>query len=281
MIRELLRRANQDNSPRINRGTRYDNQRVVNVAGARENVGTLIVQKSRIQCYNCKEYGHVSRECQTPKRVKDAAYHKEKMLLCKQEEARVQLNADQADWKDDTDDESDDHELESHYIYMAQIQEVTPDSVDNSGPIFDDEPMHKSSGMTCDLMILIKNVICGALCTSSQAKEAQIKFYKTHEDKELDKVIALENKVKVLDDIVYKTGQSVQIMNMLNRNYKTSFVKREFLKKAQRANPRLYDIGCYNDNLALMLAPESDETIRLDKESRSKLSDLISPFDYD
>ncbi|GKB72380.1 hypothetical protein Tco_0933792 [Tanacetum coccineum] len=115
----------------------------------------------------------------------------------------------------------------------------------------------------------------------SQEKEAQIKLYKTREDKELDKVIALENKVKVLDDIVYKTGQSVQTMNMLNRNCKTSFAKPEFLKKAQRANPRLYDIGCYNDNLALMLAPESDETIRLDKESQSKLSDLIRPFDYD
>ncbi|GJR53490.1 retrovirus-related pol polyprotein from transposon TNT 1-94 [Tanacetum coccineum] len=114
----------------------------------------------------------------------------------------------------------------------------------------------------------------------SQAKEAQIKLYKTREDKELDKVIALENKVKVLNDIVYKTGQSVQTMNMLNRNCKTSFAKPEFLKKAQRANPRLYDIGCYNDNLALMLTPDSDETIRLDKERRSKLSDLIRPFDY-
>ncbi|GKB54341.1 hypothetical protein Tco_0905094 [Tanacetum coccineum] len=30
-----ISRANQDNSPRINRGTGYDNQRVVNVAGAR------------------------------------------------------------------------------------------------------------------------------------------------------------------------------------------------------------------------------------------------------
>nr|GEY90464.1 hypothetical protein [Tanacetum cinerariifolium] len=75
----------------------------------------------------------------------------------------------------------------------------------------------------------------------SQEKEAQIKFYKTREDKEIKKVVALENKVKALDDIVYKTGQSVQTMNMLNRNYKTSFVKPEFLKKAQRVNPRLYD----------------------------------------
>nr|GEU37152.1 hypothetical protein [Tanacetum cinerariifolium] len=70
-------------------------------------------------------------------------------------------------------------------------------------------------------------------------------------------------------------------MNMLNSKCRTSFAKPEFLKKAQRANPRLYDIGCYNDNLALMSAPESDEVIRLEKESRSKLSDLIRPFDYE
>ncbi|GJZ94281.1 hypothetical protein Tco_0666484 [Tanacetum coccineum] len=45
----------------------------------------------------------------------------------------------QADWKDDTDDESDEQELEAHYMYMAQLQEVTPDSVDTSGPILNDE----------------------------------------------------------------------------------------------------------------------------------------------
>nr|GEV54579.1 retrovirus-related Pol polyprotein from transposon TNT 1-94 [Tanacetum cinerariifolium] len=105
-----------------------------------------------------------------------------------------------------------------------------------------------------------------------QQKEAQIKLYKTREDKELDKVIELENKVKVLDNIVYKTGQSVQTMNMLNNKCRTSFAKPEFLKKTQRANPRLYDIGCYNDNLALMLAPDSDEVIRLEKEKISRLS---------
>nr|GEY70036.1 hypothetical protein [Tanacetum cinerariifolium] len=67
-------RANHDNSPRINRGTRYDNQMIVNVAGARENV---------------------------------------------------------------------DQELEAHYMYMAQIQEVTPYVANNFGPIFDTEPLQK------------------------------------------------------------------------------------------------------------------------------------------
>nr|GEV44022.1 hypothetical protein [Tanacetum cinerariifolium] len=109
-------RANQDNSPRINRGTRYDNQRLGNVAGAKETVET--------------------------KRAKDAPYHMEKMLLYKQEEAGIQLNVKQADWRDDTDDEYEDQELEAHYMYMAQIQEVSPDDADY-GPIFDTEPVQK------------------------------------------------------------------------------------------------------------------------------------------
>nr|GEZ67409.1 hypothetical protein [Tanacetum cinerariifolium] len=109
-----------------------------------ETVGSTVVLKSRIQCYNCKEFRHVARKCQKLKRVEDAAYHREKMLLYKQEEAGIQLNAEQADWRDDTDDELEDQELEAHYMYMAQLQEVSPDAAD-SGPIFDDEPLQKVS----------------------------------------------------------------------------------------------------------------------------------------
>nr|GFA62552.1 hypothetical protein [Tanacetum cinerariifolium] len=99
--------------------TGYEGQRSRTIAGARETVGSSMT-----------------------KRAKDAAYHWEKMLLCKQEEARIQLNAKQADWKDDTDDKSDDQELEAHYMYMAKLQQVSPDAVD-SGPIFDKEPEQK------------------------------------------------------------------------------------------------------------------------------------------
>nr|GEZ02335.1 hypothetical protein [Tanacetum cinerariifolium] len=331
------------------------------------------------------EFRHVARECQKLKRAKDAAYHREKMLLCKQEEAKIQLNAEQADCKDDTDDELEDRELEAHYMYMAQLQEVSPDTAD-SGPIFDDEPLQKVSNNdhynvfamesvhpeqsesihdTYPIEQNAQNVIIDSLdmsndreeidqndddndlakeqlarrdskeyasqmelecakvrgdllsykmdyqksCTKytkmindlnqmiselkdklsvhqdtisilSQQKEAQSKLYKNREDKELEKVIELENKVKVLDNIVFKTVQSVQTMNMLNNKCRMSFAKPKILKKAKRANPRLYDIGCYNDNLALMLAPESDEVIRIEKESQPKLSDLIKPFDY-
>nr|GEX98128.1 retrovirus-related Pol polyprotein from transposon TNT 1-94 [Tanacetum cinerariifolium] len=54
------------------------------------------------------------------------------------------LSPHELDRLDDTDDELEGQELEAHYIYMAQIQEVSLDAA-NSGPIFDTEPLQKVS----------------------------------------------------------------------------------------------------------------------------------------
>nr|GEZ33891.1 hypothetical protein [Tanacetum cinerariifolium] len=287
-------RANQDKSPRINRSA-----------------------------------GHVARECQKPKRVKDAAYHKEKMLLCKQEEAGIQLNAEQADWRDDTDDNKlEDQELKAHYIYiygttsreeidqndddndLATERELLASLIEKLKCEIDESKNHKKKLDTSNKVLIEKlkgeiedfknknkslessnnffkeannrlsetnNLLyadykkseaelarrnskeyasqmeldCAKVrgdflsykmesqksCSKytdtindlnqmisemkdklsahqktisilSQQKDAQIKLHKTQEDKELDKVIELEQKVMVLDNIVYKTGQS-------------------------------------------------------------------------
>ncbi|GJU93644.1 retrovirus-related pol polyprotein from transposon TNT 1-94 [Tanacetum coccineum] len=93
---------------------------------------------------------HLPTYDQEPKMVvnvvgarENVAYHKEKMLLCKQEEVVFQLNAEQERLRDDTDDEPEDQELEAHYLYMAKIQEVTPNDANNSRPIFDIKPLQK------------------------------------------------------------------------------------------------------------------------------------------
>nr|GFB19893.1 hypothetical protein [Tanacetum cinerariifolium] len=58
------------------------------------------------------------------------------MLLCKQAEKRVPLQAEQYDWLEDTDEEIDEKELEAHYSYMAKIQEVpTADTCTDSEPL--------------------------------------------------------------------------------------------------------------------------------------------------
>nr|GEV95872.1 integrase, catalytic region, zinc finger, CCHC-type, peptidase aspartic, catalytic [Tanacetum cinerariifolium] len=109
--------------------------RTVNVAGARENIVSPVVQQYGIQCFSCKEFRHFAKECRKPKRVKDSAYHKEKMLMCKQAEQGVPLQAEQYDWLADTDEEINEQELKAYYSYLAKIQEVpTADSGTNSEP---------------------------------------------------------------------------------------------------------------------------------------------------
>nr|GEX05249.1 hypothetical protein [Tanacetum cinerariifolium] len=76
----------------------FGNQRTVTVAGDREAV-----------------------ECKKPKRVKHSTYHKEKMLLCKQAKNGFPLQAEQADWLEETNEEIDKHELKAHYSFMANI----------------------------------------------------------------------------------------------------------------------------------------------------------------
>ncbi|GJX28227.1 hypothetical protein Tco_0236306, partial [Tanacetum coccineum] len=75
-------------------------------------------------------------------------------------------------------------------------------------------------------------------------------------------------KLSLPDHRIFKDGGEVQIMIMRNRNCKMIFAKPQYLKKAQSMIPRLYDIGFYNDNLALMLSPESDKTIPLAQQGR-------------
>ncbi|GKA41584.1 retrovirus-related pol polyprotein from transposon TNT 1-94 [Tanacetum coccineum] len=139
-----------------NQSGQFRNQRTMTVAGARETIGSQVVQKNGIQCFNCKEYGHFAKECKKPKRVKDFTYHKEKMLLCKQAETGVPLQVEQADWLKDTDEEINEQELEAHYSFMANIKErqhsEQPECINDTHVLENDD-----SDVTPDLSNMCKN----------------------------------------------------------------------------------------------------------------------------
>ncbi|GJU52976.1 hypothetical protein Tco_1226690, partial [Tanacetum coccineum] len=75
--------------------------------------------------------------------------------------------------------------------------------------------------------------------------------FKKEESRNIDREIALEKKIKLLDNIVYKRNQSVQT-------------------KARQLEPKLYD-GNIIKNTSAIVIPDSEETLMLAEESRSKM----------
>ncbi|GJW49742.1 hypothetical protein Tco_0091093 [Tanacetum coccineum] len=78
---------------------------------------------------------------------------------------------------------------------------------------------------------------------------------KEKEKKYMENEIDLENKIKELDNIVYKVGQSAQTVHM----------------KAQRIKPTLYDGTIISKTHVVMPVIDDEETLILEEESRSKM----------
>ncbi|GJW16477.1 hypothetical protein Tco_0020610 [Tanacetum coccineum] len=201
-------RSNQDNTPRINKGT-----------------GNMGMYQGNVRNRN---------------RAKDAAYHKEKMLLCKQEEVGFQLNAEQADWKDDPDDEPDDQELKAHYMYMVQIQEVTPDVADNSGPIFDTEPLQKDDDDFAKEHDLLASLIKKLKCKIDDNKNR--KFFLESSNKVLvDKLKGEIQDLKTKNKSLESSNNHFKEAN--NELSKTNQLMFKDLKKFQAELDRYHDVN--------------------------------------
>ncbi|GKB29014.1 hypothetical protein Tco_0868415 [Tanacetum coccineum] len=93
----------------------------------------------------------------------------------------------------------------------------------------------------------------------------------------IDKEISLEKKVKELDNIVCKMGQSAQTVHMLtkpqvfyNNNLKQAlgFQNPFYLKKAQQIRPTLYDGSVIAKETNVISIDDSKETLMLKEESQ-------------
>ncbi|GKA23994.1 hypothetical protein Tco_0710027 [Tanacetum coccineum] len=99
---------------------------------------------------------------------------------------------------------------------------------------------------------------------------------KEKEAKNIDKEIALEKKVKELDNIVYKIGQSAQTVHMLTKpqdfydnNLKQAlgFKNPFYLKKAHQIWPILYDGNVIAKETNVISIDDSEETLMLEEET--------------
>nr|GEV32521.1 hypothetical protein [Tanacetum cinerariifolium] len=305
------RNKNVDTNPwykNNNQSGQFGNQMTVNVAGASEKVGSPIVQQSGIQCFNCKEFRHFAKECRKPKRVKDFAYHKEKMLLCKQAEQGVPLQAEQYDWLGDTDEEVDKHELEVHYSYMAKIQEVpTADTCTDSEPVehvqndakynvFSNELQHsvqfESVSDTCLVEANDSNVILDSpdMCEDDmQNDQNDVESYDervalanlianlkldVNENKKIQKQLkkantTLAQELKECKTILAKTSKSLgESISVRDSCLVALQTKQAEFEKYKAFNDCTVDY----EKLKRRLIPDWEDTLALERESQSKLN---------
>ncbi|GJZ00980.1 hypothetical protein Tco_0518941, partial [Tanacetum coccineum] len=163
----------------------------------------------------------------------------------------VPLQAEQADWLEDTDEEIDEQELEAHYSYMAKIQEVSPANVRR----YSEQP--KSINDTYVLEKDDSDVILDSsnICTNdNQVDQNAVEC--------VDERAALAN---LIANLTLDTEENKTIL-------KSTFANPKYLKKAQSEKPCLYEIPYDTSDPANRFCPNGEETVTLENESRSKLN---------
>ncbi|GJZ44645.1 hypothetical protein Tco_0591900 [Tanacetum coccineum] len=99
--------------------------------------------------------------------------------------------------------------------------------------------------------------------------------FKKEESRNIDREIALEKRIKQLDNIVFKRDQSAQTVHMLTKpqffydhttKQALGFQNPFYLKKAQQLEPKVY-VGDIIEKTNSIVIPDSEETLMLVEES--------------
>ncbi|GJY13653.1 hypothetical protein Tco_0382962 [Tanacetum coccineum] len=275
-------------------------------------------------------FGHMAKECMKPKWVKDYACHKEKMMLCKQEEKGVPLSVDLGDWLDE---EPDEQKLEAHYIQHSEqpesintyvVEKVDSNVIPASSDMCDNEGKDDQNAEEYDdERVVLANLIANLKLDTDENKKIQkqlkkanaslaheLKDYKSALTESNDEEIELKYKEtldllaqqkqqsnEALKTQAYETFQFKEKNAELAHHGSLEHIRYDLLQKEKEQLQKDFKISqdkdidiiislenqvpFDKDDLANIFALNSDETLILDEESRSKLDkDLVKPYDY-
>nr|GEX42218.1 retrovirus-related Pol polyprotein from transposon TNT 1-94 [Tanacetum cinerariifolium] len=109
---------------------------------------------------------------------------------------------------------------------------------------------------------------------------------KLREEHDIEKILSMEKQLKFLNEIVYKRSESIQTIHMMapkvpTYNRRPTFANPRYLKQVQSKILCLYVFSYDQNTHANRLILDGEETLALERESRSKLNkDLVRPYDY-
>ncbi|GJX52687.1 hypothetical protein Tco_0281056, partial [Tanacetum coccineum] len=168
--------------------------------------------------------------------------------------------------------------LERYKERVKLLEERQNVDLDTQEKLIIDDIIREKKSQFADFKKEINN-LKQTLSEQSNKKELLTKTFnvfknesKEKEAKNIDTEIALENKVKELDNIVCKMGQSAQTVYMLmkpqvfydnNLKQALGFQNPFYLKKAQQIRPMLYDGNVIAKETNVISIADSEETLML------------------
>nr|GEX36412.1 Gag-Pol polyprotein [Tanacetum cinerariifolium] len=134
---------------------------------------------------------------------------------------------------------------------------------------------------------LIANLKLDSLLTKShyeglvKQKTKEITNLKLREEHDIEKMLSMEKQLKFLNEVVYKRSQSIQTIHMMapkvpTYNGRPTFANPRYLKRAQSEISCLYAFPYDQSTHANRLIPDGEETLALERESRSNLNKGLS-----
>nr|GEZ34192.1 hypothetical protein [Tanacetum cinerariifolium] len=95
-----------------------------NIVAVRAEGNAAGQNANQIRCYNCRGFGHYTRNCTARPRRRDAAYLQTQLLIAQKEEAGIQLQAEEYDLMAAATDLDEIKEVNANCILMANLQQA-------------------------------------------------------------------------------------------------------------------------------------------------------------
>ncbi|GJT11622.1 retrovirus-related pol polyprotein from transposon TNT 1-94 [Tanacetum coccineum] len=273
---------------------------------------------NQIKCYNYRGLGHYARNCTIKPRRRDAAYlqtqfksevsdpencYDKDIFNMSTQDEHVEQNGGTVDQNPVTAKEIRAYfeslfntlkiETEEVNRINQKMREADADLKNKLARYKDQEKKLKSIKLSIQISALkeeilqLNNHLSNEKSTVSILKEEKKKLksdFKIREDELLDKQIELHKNIKELDNILIKTGQSIQTMHMPSLKpdlfYHTEhkmalgYQNHFYLKQAQQKQQSLYNGKGLLDKHDPPAVYESEETLKLAQESCLKMKQL-------
>nr|GEV00127.1 hypothetical protein [Tanacetum cinerariifolium] len=241
------------------------------INNGRDQVGNNLGKQRTVVCYNYKGKGHMSKQCTKPKRKRDEAWFKDKVLLVQAQANGKILHEEELEFLADTgiaEAQTTQYVITNNAAYQA-------DDLDAYDPDCDEINSAKIA-----LMANLSHYGSDNLAESETeiTSDTNIISYSQYDNKSVNETLTAElerykDQVRILkegnnvDKVSDSCAQSMKIDN-LKQTLSEHLKEKESL--IQTLEPKLYDGSVIQKTNAIVIR-DIEETLMLEEESRSKM----------